>query len=180
VKNVSQKKKEPAKEPEEEITVKTFSESEIKDVFPKLFKELTNEVTANLSTEKAKEILFEDHDDDLVEEDMDITTEIDLESDNDEQIIPIVMEKDYLRGFTPQVIDFLRRAKTKDEALEVIAFLEKRNEITLEESINLKDQLEKQGLASFGDHKPDGYYFEYQRQKHMEEKMRQMKKQPGK
>ena len=58
----------------------------------------------------------------------------------------------------PGAIDFIRRCSTKEEAIEIIDFLLKRNEITLEEFHILKDQIKIQGLSSFGSPKKKGYY----------------------
>ena len=58
----------------------------------------------------------------------------------------------------PAAIDFIRRCSSKDEAFEIIDFLLKRNEISLEEFQSLKDQIKNQGLSSFGIQKKKGYY----------------------
>ena len=58
----------------------------------------------------------------------------------------------------PGAIDFIRRCSTKEEAYEIIDFLLKRNEISLEEFQILKDRIENQGLSSFGSQKKEGYY----------------------
>ncbi len=58
----------------------------------------------------------------------------------------------------PSAIDFIRRCSTKEEAYEIIDFLLKRNEISLEEFQSLKDQIKNQGLSSFGSQKKKGYY----------------------
>ena len=68
-------------------------------------------------------------------------------------------EKDFLEGFEPTAVDFIRRAKTKTEALEVIEYLEKRKEINEQEANDLRKKLENQGLESFGEHKKHGYYW---------------------
>ncbi|MHA1594696.1 MAG: DUF2095 family protein [Candidatus Baldrarchaeia archaeon] len=58
----------------------------------------------------------------------------------------------------PDVISFIRRAKSVDEALEVIDFLEKRGEISKEYADRLRKQLREKGLESFGPRKEPGYY----------------------
>ena len=63
-----------------------------------------------------------------------------------------------LQGFLPSVIDYIRRCSTPEEALEIIAYLESRKEISSEEAQNLKTQLNSQGLESFGLKKTWGYY----------------------
>lgn len=65
---------------------------------------------------------------------------------------------DIWRGYEPNVIDFIRRANTVEEAMEVIEFLEKRGEISKEYAEKLRKQLREKGLSSFGPHKEPGYY----------------------
>ncbi len=72
-----------------------------------------------------------------------------------------VGRRDPLRGFNPTVIDFIRRCKSIEEALEIIDFMEGRGEISSEYSRKLKEQLKNKGLRSFGPYKKPGYYFEY-------------------
>ena len=67
-------------------------------------------------------------------------------------------EPDPLQGFLPSVIDYIRRCSSLEEALEIIAYLESRKEITSEEAHKLKTQLNTQGLESFGLKKTWGYY----------------------
>jgi len=69
-----------------------------------------------------------------------------------------VKSRDLWRGYEPNVIDFIRRANTVEEAMEVIDFLEKRGEISKEYAEKLRKQLLEKGLASFGPHKEPGYY----------------------
>jgi hypothetical protein len=61
--------------------------------------------------------------------------------------------------YEPDVIDFLRRCDTEEQAEEIIAFMEKRGEITKEYANNLRKQLKKSGVRSFGPKKEEGYYF---------------------
>jgi hypothetical protein len=63
-----------------------------------------------------------------------------------------------LRGFAPEVIDFLRRCDDADQGREIITFLHKRSEITDEYAKQLLAQLEQKGIRSFGEKKEDGYY----------------------
>jgi len=61
-------------------------------------------------------------------------------------------------GYSPDVIDFIRRCDTKEQAREIIAFLEKRSEISSEYGGRLREQLERKGLRSFGSKKEHDYY----------------------
>ncbi len=50
----------------------------------------------------------------------------------------------------PTLIDFILRCSTDEEAIDVINFLEKRNEITSAEADRTRKQIESEGLTSFG------------------------------
>jgi hypothetical protein len=77
-----------------------------------------------------------------------------MNPDQDEKTSP-----DRFHNYNPTVRDFLRRCATEKEAHEIIAYLEKRNEITKEHAQALKKQLKQKGVKSFGPKKEDGYYF---------------------
>ncbi len=76
------------------------------------------------------------------------------------------------RGYTPGPVDYIRRAKTLEEALEVIDYLEKHGEITREEAEEYRRKLREEGLEAFGPRKGDNYYYrkavEYWRKKALE------------
>jgi hypothetical protein len=61
-------------------------------------------------------------------------------------------------GYDPGAIDFIRRCDTKEEALEIIDFLEKKGDITPDRAKELRKQLQKEGLRSFGEKKDKGFY----------------------
>jgi len=63
------------------------------------------------------------------------------------------------QGYDPDIIDFIRRANTKEEAMDVIDFMLHREEISKEYANRLLKQLNEHGLESFGSPKPPGYYF---------------------
>ena len=63
-----------------------------------------------------------------------------------------------LGSYSPDPIDFIRRCETKEQALEIIAFLEKRKEIDAAYAESLRHQLETHGLESFGARKTWGHY----------------------
>lgn len=60
--------------------------------------------------------------------------------------------------YVPDVIDFIRRCDTKEQAQEIIVYMEKRNEIDKEYAKKLQVQLEQNGLRSFGRKKEENYY----------------------
>lgn len=64
-----------------------------------------------------------------------------------------------LNGYAPDVVDFLRRCDTADEATQIITFLEKRGEIPRDHARKLLVQLRKRGLRSFGPKKEHDDYF---------------------
>lgn len=61
-------------------------------------------------------------------------------------------------GYIPDVIDFVRRCDTEQQAKEIIDFLEKRREISREYAQRLRRQLQTKGVRSFGSKKQDDYY----------------------
>ncbi len=86
----------------------------------------------------------------LEEENIGLTIEI----ENKREKIP-----DPWRGYLPGPIDYLRRCKTIEEALEVIDYLEKHGEITNEEAQQYREILSEYGLEYFGPRKDDDYYY---------------------
>ena len=62
------------------------------------------------------------------------------------------------QGYEPGPMDFLRRCSTKEQATEIIDYLERRGEIPKQEARELRRQLEKHGLKAFGKKKPTGFY----------------------
>ncbi|MFW9983724.1 MAG: DUF2095 family protein [Candidatus Odinarchaeota archaeon] len=70
----------------------------------------------------------------------------------------ITTDKARFSGHSPDVVDFLRRCTTEEEALQIIDFLEKRGEISTIHAKELRRQLQTQGVRSFGSMKSWGYY----------------------
>jgi hypothetical protein len=66
---------------------------------------------------------------------------------------------DEMHHFSPTVIDFVRRCETEKEAEDIIAYLERRGEVTKEYAEQLRTQLKKDGVRSFGPKKEENYYF---------------------
>lgn len=63
------------------------------------------------------------------------------------------------QGYDPDVIDFIRRATSQEEAIEVIDYMLHRGEISKPYAKRLVNQLSEQGLESFGSKKKPGHYF---------------------
>lgn len=64
-------------------------------------------------------------------------------------------------NYVPDVIDFIRRCDTIEQAEEIIDFLEKRGEIEKNYSVKLKKQLREKGVRSFGSKKEQDYYLKH-------------------
>jgi len=65
-----------------------------------------------------------------------------------------------LRGYAPDVVDFLRRCDHDEEGEEIIAFLEARGEITSAHAAALRRQLRAEGIRSFGSKKAVDHYLQ--------------------
>ena len=66
---------------------------------------------------------------------------------------------DKFHNYNPTVVDFIRRCDIEVQAESIIAYLEKRGELTKEYAEELRQQLKKGGVRSFGSKKEEGYYF---------------------
>ncbi len=63
--------------------------------------------------------------------------------------------------FTPDVVDYIRRCDTVSQALEIIDYLMKRNEISPSQAREIKGQLKTDGLRSFGSKKEKDHYLHH-------------------
>jgi hypothetical protein len=63
--------------------------------------------------------------------------------------------------YMPDVIDFIRRCDTKDQADEIIAYMERRGEIEKQYADKLRKQLKEEGVRSFGSKKEHDYYLKH-------------------
>jgi hypothetical protein len=63
--------------------------------------------------------------------------------------------------YMPDVIDFIRRCDTREQAEEIIAYMEKRGEIDRQYAARVREQLEQKGVRSFGPKKEEGYYLSH-------------------
>ena len=66
---------------------------------------------------------------------------------------------DKFRNYDPNVVDFIRRCDTEEQAKTIIAYLEKRGEVSKEYAEKLRKQLKREGVRSFGPKKEEGHYF---------------------
>lgn len=63
--------------------------------------------------------------------------------------------------YVPDVVDFIRRCDTKEQAEEIISYMKKRGEIDEEYAQKLRKQLKEQGVRSFGSKKEEDYYLRH-------------------
>jgi len=68
---------------------------------------------------------------------------------------------DRFAHYTPDVIDFIRRCDTEEQAEEIIRYLEKRGEIQKPYAARLREQLKNKGVRSFGVKKEENYYLKH-------------------
>jgi hypothetical protein len=66
---------------------------------------------------------------------------------------------DKFRNYNPTVVDFIRRCDMEAQAEAIIVYLEKRGELTKEYAGQLRKQLKRKGVRSFGSKKGENYYF---------------------
>ena len=71
----------------------------------------------------------------------------------------VTTDPDKLRHFNPTAVDFIRRCDTEAQAEEIIAYLQKKGEITEEYAEELRCQLKRCSVRSFGPKKEENYYF---------------------
>jgi hypothetical protein len=120
----------------------------IKKMFPHLYDELeTGEVKVPINAVRknpleAEEAAFGEEYEDCTEEEF-VCTET----------------PDKLRHFNPSAVDFIRRCDTETQAEEIIAYLQKKDELTKEDAEQMRCQLKRDGVRSFGPKKEDYHYF---------------------
>ena len=76
-----------------------------------------------------------------------------------DQKLEELTDGDPLSNYSPDVFDYLARAKTDHEGHEVIKFLEKDGQITPEQATHIREQLSTNGIRSFGPLRSKNYYF---------------------
>jgi hypothetical protein len=65
---------------------------------------------------------------------------------------------DNFATYMPDVIDFIRRCDTEEQAEEIITYLKRRGEVSNSYAQRLRKQLKKKGVRSFGKKKEEGHY----------------------
>lgn len=66
---------------------------------------------------------------------------------------------DSSQGYMPDIIDFLTRCDTENQAMEIIDYMERRGEVSKDYAVSLKERLKEKGLRSFGKKRAPGHYF---------------------
>jgi len=61
-------------------------------------------------------------------------------------------------NYVPDAVDYIRRCDSEKQAEEIVDYLEKRREVTVEYAQKLRKQLKSKGVRSFGPKKADDYY----------------------
>ncbi len=118
----------------------------LKKMFPNLYKELeTGDAKIPIDAIRKNP---EDAEADIAE-----CAEQEVES------LPETDMPDKLRHFYPSAVDFIRRCDTEAQAEEIIAYLQKKGEITDEYAEELRCQLKREGVRSFGPKKEENHYF---------------------
>lgn len=64
-------------------------------------------------------------------------------------------------NYVPDVIDFIRRCDTAEQAEEIIAYMEKKGEIDKQYARRLEKQLKEKGVRGFGAKKEQDYYLKH-------------------
>lgn len=120
----------------------------IKKIFPHLYEELeAGEVKVPINAVRKNPLEAEEA---AVGEECDCT---------EKEFTSCTETPDKLRHFNPSAVDFIRRCDTEAQAKEIIAYLQKKGEITKENAEQMRCQLNRDGVRSFGPKKEENHYF---------------------
>jgi hypothetical protein len=125
----------------------------VKKMFPHLYKELENgdaKVSIDALRKDAAEAETEGAESNAVEAEVESAESFEAQS---------TCMPDKLRHFNPSAVDFLRRCDTEAQAEEIIAYLQKKGEITQQDADQLRCTLKRDGVRGFGAKKEENYYF---------------------
>ncbi len=124
----------------------------LKKMFPHLDKEL-EEGESKISIDAVRKNALE------AEEAYESEERDEYSGSEKEEVTECTSTIDKLRHFNPQAVDFIRRCDTEAQAEEIIAYLQKKGEITKEYAAELRCQLKRDGVRSFGPKKEENHYF---------------------
>ncbi len=124
----------------------------IKKIFPHLYEELENgEVKVPINAVRKNPLEAEEEA---------VAGEVGEECDSTEEEFTSHTETpDKLRHFNPSAVDFIRRCDTEAQAEEIVVYLQKKGEITKELAEQMRCQLKRDGVRSFGPKKEEYHYF---------------------
>ncbi len=71
----------------------------------------------------------------------------------------LTVASDKFRHYNPSAVDFIRRCDTEIQAEEIIAYMQKKGEITEEYANELRCKVKRDGVRCFGPKKEENYYF---------------------
>ena len=66
-----------------------------------------------------------------------------------------------VEAYTPTVIDYIRRCDSIKQAVEIVEYLVKQDEINLQQARAIKRQLKTDGIRSFGTKKEKDHYLRH-------------------
>ncbi|MGQ9478529.1 MAG: DUF2095 family protein [Thermoproteota archaeon] len=70
------------------------------------------------------------------------------------------LEPRSLKGYVPNVFDYIRRCDTEGEAIQIVGFLESRGELPQRVAEILRRRIRERGVRFYGPKKDVGYYVE--------------------
>ena len=121
----------------------------IRKIFPNLYAELeSGEVNVPINAVRKNPLEAEEE-----------AAGIEYEEYPGEEAASCTETPDKLRHFNPSAVDFIRRCDTEAQAEEIIAYLQKKCEITKENAEQMRCQLKRDGVRSFGSKKEEYNYF---------------------
>jgi hypothetical protein len=120
----------------------------LKKMFPHLYRELSDENNENKVSI------------DAVRADPETAERaVEIQDVCEEEFLEPTQKTDKLRHFNPSAVDFIRRCDTEAQAQEIISYLQKKGELTVEEAKELECKLKREGVRGFGPKKEENYYF---------------------
>jgi len=120
----------------------------IKKIFPHLYEELeAGEVKVPINAVRKNPLEAEE-----------AAAGEECEECSEEEFTACTENPDKLRHFNPSAVDFIRRCDTEAQAEEIIAYLQKKGEITKENAEQMRCQLKRDGVRSFGPKKEENHY----------------------
>ncbi len=121
----------------------------IKKIFPHLYEELeSGEVKVPINAVRKNPQQAEEE----------VTVNGECEDCTEEEFVCTEIP-DKLRHFNPSAVDFIRRCDTEAQAEEIIAYLQKKGELSEEDAEQMRCQLKRDGVRSFGPKKEEYHYF---------------------